>query len=94
MEFLTLLIGSLVVEAVWETSKMVWQNGKICVDRVGALVVSLLVCFSAKLDLLTLVGLAINPYVGMFLTGILLSRGSNFLHELIEKISGLNTYLK
>lgn len=90
MEFLTLLIGALVVEAVWETSKMVWQNGKICVDRVGALVVSLVVCFGAKLDLLTLVGLTVNPYVGIVLTGILLSRGSSFLHELIEKINGLN----
>lgn len=90
MEFLTLLIGALIVEAVWETSKMVWQNGKLCIDKVGALVVSLIVCFGAKLDLLTLVGLGANPYISIILTGILLSRGSSFLHELIEKINGLN----
>lgn len=81
------LIVALIAESVWETLKMTWQKGKLCLDRVGALVVSLVICIDIKLDMLTLLGINTTiPFIGIILTAILISRGSNFLHDLLERI--------
>ncbi|WP_414600940.1 hypothetical protein [Clostridium sp.] len=83
----TILIIALIAESVWETLKMIWQQGKISIDRIGALIVSLVICFGIRLDILKL--LEINstiPYLGIILTSILISRGSNFIHDLLVKI--------
>lgn len=41
-----------------------------------------------ELDLLAILGLEARvPYVGMILTGILLSRGSNYITNLVKKIT-------
>lgn len=82
-----LIVISLVIESVWESLKMIWQDGKLCTDRLGALITSLLICIGIKLDLLELLGVnnAI-PYLGVILTGVLVSRGSNFIHDLLARI--------
>lgn len=84
--FISLTVA-LIAESVWETLKMTWQKGKLCLDRVGALVVSLVICIDIKLDMLTLLGIKTTiPFIGIVLTAILISRGSNFLHDLLERI--------
>lgn len=83
----TILIVALIAESIWETLKMIWQQGKISIDRIGALIVSLVICFGVRLDILSL--LEINgkiPYLGIILTSILISRGSNFVHDLMVKL--------
>ena len=83
----TILIVALIAESVWETLKMIWQKGKISIDRIGALIVSLVICFGVRLDILSL--LEINSkiqYLGIILTSILISRGSNFVHDLMVKL--------
>ena len=83
-----ILTVALIAESVWETLKMTWQKGKLCLDRVGALVVSLVICIDIKLDMLTLLGIKTTiPFIGIVLTAILISRGSNFLHDLLERIA-------
>ena len=87
MDLLTLFVLAILAESVWETLKMTWQKGKLCLDRVGALVVSLVICIDIKLDMLTLLGIKTTiPFIGIVLTAILISRGSNFLHDLLERI--------
>ncbi len=83
----TILIVALIAESVWETLKMTWQQGKICIDRIGALIVSLVICFGVRLDILSLLEVKSTiPYLGIILTSILISRGSNFIHDLLVKI--------
>lgn len=87
MQILQLIILALICEAVWETLKMVWQEGKLNIDRIGALVFGLLIAFVTNADLLALINIpATAPYVGVALTGILISRGANFMHDLLKKI--------
>lgn len=88
MENLIILIFvSLLAESVWETLKMIWQNGKLSIDKIGALCVALIITLSTKLDLLDLLSIKSNiPYLGIILTGILISRGSNFIHDLLSNI--------
>jgi hypothetical protein len=88
MEILIFVVAALLIESVWESGKMLWADGKFSIDRLGAIIVGVVVSLGAKLDLLDMVGIHIGiPYVGMILTGVLLSRGANFLHDIIGKIN-------
>jgi hypothetical protein len=85
-----LIVAAILAEAVWETGKMVWQEGKLQVDRIGALVVGLLIAIGAGLDVCALLGLTFAyPIIGQIATGILFSRGANFLHDLFKRVEGI-----
>lgn len=85
-----IIIAAVLAEAVWETSKMLWQQDKVSVDRVGALVVGLIFAVGAGLDLCALLGLSFKlPLIGQVLTGILLSRGANFVHDIFKSVEGI-----
>lgn len=89
MEYAQLVIVAILIEAIWENVKMVWQNGKLSIDKIGALVISILICTLAKIDIFPIVNLSISvPVIGSILTGIIVSRGANFVHDLFNKISG------
>mgnify|MGYP007040927969 CR=1 FL=1 len=86
-KLLIIIMIALIAESVWETLKMTWQEGKISIDRIGALVVALILCIGVRLDILSLLGINVTiPFLGVILTGILISRGSNFIHDLLVKI--------
>jgi len=86
-ELLKLVILALIGEAVWETLKMTWQQGKFSIDRLGALLVGLLIAIGTGLDLFALVKVPLSiPYLGLVLTGVLISRGANFVHDLLKKL--------
>lgn len=91
-KLIMLVVVAIIAESVWETLKMTWQDGKVKVDRVGALVVSMLIVFGIRLDILSLLGIeTVIPFLGIILTGILISRGSNFIHDLLVRLNNKNT---
>ena len=89
MTFGKIIIIAIVAEAVWETSKMTYEAGSFSFDRIGALVVSLIIAIGTGLDIMTLAQVPIQyPIIGMVLTGILISRGANVVHDIFVKIQG------
>jgi hypothetical protein len=95
MNMLSLLVIALLGESIWETLKMVWQTGKLSADKVGALIVGIALTVGTGLDLFALVGVPIHiPYLGMILTGILISRGANFIHDLLASVNNLQQNTK
>ncbi len=91
MEVFQLLVCACLVEAIWENIKMIWQDGKLSIDRIGSLVIGILVCVLTKVDIFAVVQIPISiAYVGSVLTGIIVSRGANFVHDLLEKINSFN----
>jgi len=95
MNIIQLIIVALIVEAVWETAKMTWQHGKVDVDRIGSICLGILLAFGAKVDFLALVGIPlIIPYLGYVLTGLIISRGSNFVHDLWVSLQSLRIAIK
>ena len=95
MNILSLIILALIGEALWETLKLTWQNGKLSIDRVGALLIGELLAIGTGLDLMAMVGVPLKiPYVGMILTGLLISRGANFIHDLLQSISNVQQNTK
>ena len=88
--FLQIIVIALLAETIWENLKMVWQEGKLNVDRIGALIVSILVSMATQVDIFAILNFGIAlPFVGSFLTGILISRGANVIHDLLKKIEEL-----
>lgn len=89
MDFAQLVIVAILVEAIWENCKMIWQKGKFSISMLGSLIVSVLICILTGVDIFPIVGLSISvPIVGSVLTGIVVSRGANFVSELFAKLKG------
>ena len=85
MDVFHLILLAFLAEAIWETLKMVWQKDKLHPDVLGALIIGIILALSTGLNLFELVGLPIiHPYIGQVFTGILASRGANFVHDLVK----------
>lgn len=88
---ISLIILSLIVETVWETIKMAvpfkfpdWG------DRIGAMCIGMLLAVGTGLDIMAVLQIPVHiAYVGLILTGLLVSRGSNFMHDMFSKIQVL-----
>lgn len=89
MEYAALVIVAILVEAIWENIKMVFPNKKFSISMLGSLLVSILICVLTKVDIFPVVGLSISiPIIGSILTGIIVSRGANFVNDLFTKLKG------
>lgn len=87
MEFFALIFLAVIVEGIVEWIKTIYKSGKFQVSKLIALLVGIIVCIGADVDVFRLVDVSIEwPYVGSVLTGILISRGSNYIHELTDVI--------
>jgi hypothetical protein len=83
-----LLLVAILVEAVVQAAKLIYTKEKgVNTDVIVALVVSVGVCAGAQVDLFKLVGIEIAiPYIGAVLTGVIVSRGSNAIHDLLALV--------
>lgn len=92
MEGITLILAlAIVTEALVEYGKSIGKafagnDIKSAVTQVIAIVVSVLLCFTAGADLFEVVGITFAwSWVGTVLTGILASRGANYLSDFLGK---------
>lgn len=89
MEYAQLIIVAILIEAIWENLKMIWENGKVSVNRCGSLILSIVICLLANIDIFPIVGITVSiPLIGPGLTGIIVSRGANFVNDLFTKLNG------
>ena len=88
MEFAQIIVLAILVEAVWEAAKMVWQDGKFSISMIATLIIGIALAILSGADLCAAVGIGLPAIVGQIVTGILISRGSNYLHDLISKLGG------
>lgn len=87
MDFMQLIIVAILVEAIWENIKMVYQEDKLSKSMIGSLVISILICVVANVDIFPVVGVSMSiPFIGSILTGIVVSRGANFVNDLFSKL--------
>jgi hypothetical protein len=90
MDFTHLALVAFLVEAIIQTIKPVYDKEKGW-DRSAllSLGVGILVCLVTGVDLFKELGFGISiPYVGSALTGIIASRGSNFVHDIFKFVQG------
>ena len=60
---------------------------KTAYTQLVTIAVGVAIAFAFNADLFVPLGLTVNHYIGMVLTGIIMSRGSNYVSDLISKIS-------
>ncbi len=86
-----LFVVALAVESLWESLKMVWQENKLNFDRIGSIILGVLLCVTAKVDFFKLVDVPLSyDIIGYILSGILVSRGSNFIHDFLSAVEKIN----
>lgn len=95
MDMITLAIMMAVtVEGTVEICKsiiraFVSSDIKTAVTQVAALVISVALCLAAGADAYAALGVEFHtPFLGMVLTGILASRGSNYISDFIKRLQG------
>lgn len=92
MTLTQLIIIGLLVESVVETIKMAFEPKKVNKWMLVSMGIGILLAFQVQADILLILGFTGTiPYLGIILTGILFSRGSNWIHDLIKKIQGYNS---
>ncbi|WP_027307745.1 MULTISPECIES: hypothetical protein [Caloramator] len=85
-----IIMLALFTEAIWETLKLIKTKDKINYDRIGATAVGILIAIAANVDIFSYLGRPLTiKYLGAILTGILISRGSNFIHDLLGSVSSM-----
>ena len=88
MEITTLIIIALLVEAIVENIKTTYENG-INGTRIIALILAIVICILTQTGIFLLLGIDFTlPIVDYILTGIVVSRGANFVNDIISKIRG------
>ena len=89
MDCAQLIIIAILVEAIWENLKMIWDKNKFNFNMIGSLLLSMIICVLAQINIFEIVGInLIVPIVGSLLTGIIVSRGANFVNDLFSKLKG------
>ena len=89
MDFAQLVLVAILIEAIWENIKMIYDKQKLNVNMIGSLVLGVVVCLLAQIDIFPIVGLNMAvPFVGSIFTGIIVSRGANFVNDLFKKLKG------
>lgn len=84
---------AVITEALVEYGKSIGRTFinkeyKTAVTQIVAVAASVLLCFAAGADLFQVVGINFAwPWVGVVLTGILGSRGANYLSDFISKLN-------
>lgn len=89
MDFAQLIIIAILVEAIWENLKMVYDKRKVNFNMIGSLCLSIMICVLARINIFEIVGISlIFPVIGYIMTGIIVSRGANFVNDLFSKLKG------
>lgn len=89
MDYAQLIIIAILVEAIWENLKMIWGKNKLNFNMLGSLLLSMIICVLAQINIFEIVGInLIVPVIGSLLTGIIVSRGANFVNDLFKKLKG------
>ncbi len=86
-EFVTFAI---LIESLITYINQFFVQENFCWQMALSLILGIIVALAYKLDLPSYFNLKSEiPYIGRILTGILLSRGSNYVFDLITKISNV-----
>lgn len=86
------LCAAVVIEGVVSYVTEIAENGKISWKVIGSIALGLVLAFNLHLDFFALLGINETTYIiGTICTGILISRGSNYVYELYDHLMTLGS---
>lgn len=85
-----MIMATILIEGIVTYFNEFFISGNTPWQMIFSLILGVIISASYKLDLPQHLGLESTiPYVGSVLTGILISRGSNYIFDLLNKISDI-----
>ena len=88
--FVKLIVLGILVESITEVVKLIFVEGKPNWSHLISIFMGVTFSLAVGLDFLQLLGLnPILPYIGVIATGLIISSGSNAVHDIIERIRGV-----
>lgn len=97
MKGLVLIMAiAILVEAMVEYLKSILKmiterQYKVAIIQMFTIAIGILFAYLFKLDLFRALDIEVNQVAGMILTGIIISRGSNYVNDLVSKIRNEHT---
>ena len=87
MDISQLIVVAILVEAIWENIKMIYQNNKFSISMIGSLVIAIIICILANIDIFKMVGIDMKvTVISNIFTGVICSRGANFISDLFTRL--------
>lgn len=83
---------AILIEGLVEYGKTImdtFETGekKTAITQLITIIVGILLAFAFQADMFIPIGIAVNHTIGMILTGIVMSRGSNYVSDLLKRIT-------
>jgi len=90
MSWFNILFISIIVEGLISYMKMIIVGKKLHYEVVISTLVGIVITLIYDIDLFRMIKIETRiPYIGAILTGILISRGSNYIYDFLKKIVGI-----
>ena len=91
MNIAVIVAVSVLIEGLVEYGKSIGNmfyegDRKTGVTQILTIIIGIGLAFAFSANMFVPLGLVVNEYIGMVLTGIVMSRGSNYVSDLITKI--------
>lgn len=81
------VFAAIAIEGLISWGKAIYINKKVQWPVIISLVLSLILVYDFQLNLFDLLGVAENiPYIGMIITAVAISRGTNYFYELYDRL--------
>lgn len=91
MNVALIIAVAILIEGLVEYGKNITEmfysgEKKTAITQMVTIVVGIALAFAFGANMFVPLGLTVNHYIGMVLTGIVMSRGSNYVSDLISRI--------
>lgn len=90
----SVLVIAVLVQTIWQAVKSLWQGGRLQVNRLGPLVLAVILALTSGINVFDVLGVPLRyVWLAAALTGVICSRGASVLHETIKRLSQLRVEL-
>lgn len=92
MEIGIIIAAAVLVEGLIQYGKTIAQafetgEKKTGITQLISIIIGVLIAFAFGANAFEVLGMMVNPMIGTFLTGIVISRGSNYASDLLKRIA-------
>ena len=92
MEIGIIIAAAVLVEGLIQYGKTIAQafetgEKKTGITQLISIIIGILIAFAFGANAFEALGMVVNPIIGVFLTGIVISRGSNYASDLLKRIA-------
>lgn len=91
-QLMSFVSAAIVIEGIISYLSTIFSEGRISWKIVGSIALGLVLAFNLHLDFFLLLGISEQTYIiGTVCTGILISRGSNYVYDLYDSLMKLGS---